>query len=279
MVRDDVARGRQAYDEGAWDTCRDVLREADGRGELEPDDLRRLAIAEYLTGDDESSHATIARVHRGFLERGDLRLAVRSAFWSGFMLIGSGDLAKGSGWIGRARSLSEEHGLDGAEAALPRVMEVRVLIDQGRLDDARALARETAAVGRREGDPDLEVLSLLSVGQTLVMQGRVAEALTCTDITRRRLRWRSRRERARWRSVGSGPTKEGPSVVSKPSEPRSSAGDRPRVTSGFETLAGARSSTTEELRLPSYALRVRGGAGASGRSDRLTYAGPAERPA
>ncbi len=181
MVGDDVVRGRQAYDEGAWDTCRTVLREVDGRGELEPDDLRRLAIAEYLTGDDESSHATIARVHHGALERGDLRLAVRSAFWSGFMLLGSGDLAKGSGWIGRARSIAEEHGLDGAEAALPRVIEARVLIDQGRLDDARALARETAAVGRREGDPDLEVLSLLSVGQTLVMQGHVAEALTCLD--------------------------------------------------------------------------------------------------
>ena len=181
MVDGDVVRGRQAYDDGAWDTCRDLFRAVDAGHMLEPDDLRRLGIAEYLTGEDEASRVTIARVHREYLERGDVRRAVRAAFWSGFMLIGSGDLAKGSGWIGRARSLSEEHGVDGAEAALPRVIEARVLIDEGRLDEARALARETAAVGRHEDDPDLEVLSLLTVGQTLVMQGRVAEALTCLD--------------------------------------------------------------------------------------------------
>ena len=178
---EDLARGRAAYDARNWDVCCEALATADREEGLQPQDLRLLAIALYLTGHEEESLAATARAHRACLESGAWREATQAAFWHGWILHAVGDHSRASGWIARARSLVVEHDLDGVEPALLAVIDARERIDARDLEGAIALATGAALVGREHGEQDLQVLGMLTVAQALLMSGRAPEALPHLD--------------------------------------------------------------------------------------------------
>jgi DNA-binding NarL/FixJ family response regulator len=179
--RSNVARGRTAYAERRWHACVEALRAVDEAGDLADEDVKRLAIALNLTGDDAGCEEVMERGHQLALDRGSWRYAAEVAFWHGFTLFGRGEHARAGAWLSRTRELVREHGLDGVEAALPDVVEARGLLAAGRNDAAMELARSAALVGRDHGDPNLEVLGRLTVGQVLLQQGRTEEAITSLD--------------------------------------------------------------------------------------------------
>jgi DNA-binding CsgD family transcriptional regulator len=178
---EDLARGRAAYDARNWDVCCEALATVDREEGLQPQDLRLLAIALYLTGHEEESLAATARAHRACLESGAWREATQAAFWHGWILHAVGDHSRASGWIARARSLVVEHDLDGVEPALLAVIDARERIDARDLEGAIALATGAALVGREHGEQDLQVLGMLTVAQALLMSGRAPEALPHLD--------------------------------------------------------------------------------------------------
>ena len=49
-----------------------------------------------------------ARAHHEFLRRGDAERAARCAFWLAFSLLNQGELARGGGWLARARRLLDD---------------------------------------------------------------------------------------------------------------------------------------------------------------------------
>jgi DNA-binding CsgD family transcriptional regulator len=176
-----VEQGRAAYDERRWADCVEALRAADEAGELQDQDVKALAISLYLIGDDAGCEEVMERGHQEALDRGSWRFAAQVAFWHGFTLFGRGEHARAGAWLARTRVLVAEHHLDGVEASLPDVVEARGLLAAGRADEAMALARDAALVGRELRDPNLEVLGRLTVGQVLLQQGRTDEALGCLD--------------------------------------------------------------------------------------------------
>ena len=178
---DDLARGRAAYDARAWDVCCAALTAADRDGGLAPDDLKLLAIALYLTGRGDESLTTIARVHKASLAAGSWSEAAQAAFWHGWMLYGAGDRARATGWLARARSVIDEHGLDGVESALVRAVEARQRVEAGDVDGGLELAREAVRAGREHGDRDSQVLGMLTVAAALMMTERATEAMPCLD--------------------------------------------------------------------------------------------------
>src|SRR5262245_29820652 len=107
-------RGREAYDNLQWKAAFDSLSEADRDVGLGLDDLERLAIAADMLGRDEVLGAT-ERAHRIARRAGDVRRAVRSAFWLGMALAERGEWSQASGWFAKAGRELHESGLDSVE--------------------------------------------------------------------------------------------------------------------------------------------------------------------
>ena len=70
---------------------------------LDADDLELAVTTAYLGGRVAEAMAALQRAEQVLAAQGDLRRAARCAFWLGFLLLGRGELAQGSGWLARAR--------------------------------------------------------------------------------------------------------------------------------------------------------------------------------
>src|SRR5262245_60063578 len=109
-------RGRDAFDRHVWGEAHAALASADRERPLEPDDLQRLSIAAYLTGQPaEQTNALLARTHHAYLSRGDTPHAVQAAFWLAFALQHAGDRAQAAGWMARAQRLLDDRQSDCVE--------------------------------------------------------------------------------------------------------------------------------------------------------------------
>ena len=158
-----------------------ALSEADRDGLLEATDVERLAIAAFLIGRDAENIDLLARGHQAFLAAGDPARAARCAFWLGFRLMDAGDQAQANGWLGRARRLLDDGGLDCAERGyllLPTAIHHTIT---GQFDAARATFADAVAIGERFQDRDLVILARHGEGRALIMLGRTAEGTALLD--------------------------------------------------------------------------------------------------
>ena len=169
-IADTVDRGRESFGRQAWGNAYDQLSAADHETPLELEDLDRLAVAAYLTGRDGDSADVWARAHHECLRLGDGARAARCAFWLAFSLLNRGELARGGGWLARARRL-----LDGHQACVEQgyllVPIALQSIGEGDAATAHATFSEAANIGDRFGDPDLLALGRLGRCQSLIHLG------------------------------------------------------------------------------------------------------------
>jgi hypothetical protein len=68
-----------------------------------------------MLGSDEEYVDTLARAHERHLSDGDPRRAARTAWWAGMQLMVSGEVGRGTGWLGRAQRLVDREPADCAE--------------------------------------------------------------------------------------------------------------------------------------------------------------------
>jgi DNA-binding CsgD family transcriptional regulator len=164
-----------------WRRCAETLREADAQGALSGEGLLLLGQATYLIGDDEAAVATFARAYRWFADHDDARSAVRAAFGAGFVLDNTGEAVRSGAWAARGRELVDQHLLGGAEAGFLVANDAHRLMMENRPVEALAVAREGERLGLAARNPDVVVLSRLSIGFSLLVQGRRAEAVGVFD--------------------------------------------------------------------------------------------------
>src|SRR5919202_3594209 len=107
---DALQRGRDSYAQRAWLDAHEALLEADRSAPLDVDDLVLLATAAYMRGRDEEFAQHLERAHRLCLDAGDELRAARAAFFIGMTLTVRGEVARGTGWLGRAQRLVERAG-------------------------------------------------------------------------------------------------------------------------------------------------------------------------
>lgn len=176
-------RGRDALDRQAWASAYRHLREADGKTPLNPDDLEGLAVATYLTGRHEQSVGVWERAHDAHLTDGDTSGAVRCAIWVAFALINRGELARGGGWVARARRLLGDSDGDEDSAQRGYVCYLAALRTafEGDIAGGHAGFVEAAATGERLGDPELAALARVGVARCLMYLGDIATGLAMLD--------------------------------------------------------------------------------------------------
>jgi len=148
---------------------------------LDTDELEQAVTTAYLAGRVTEAMEALQRAQELHARRGDARRASRSAFWLGFLLLGRGELAQGSGWLARARRLLEGQPPDCPEHGYLLLPAAMGQIDAGDHAGAQATAARASALGRRAGEADLVAMGLFLQGAAAVTGGQVPEGLALLD--------------------------------------------------------------------------------------------------
>jgi DNA-binding CsgD family transcriptional regulator/tetratricopeptide (TPR) repeat protein len=176
-----LQHGRDAFDRHNWADAYNALAAADQEQPLDPQDLERLSIAAYLTGQRaERTHALLARTHHAYLERGDTARAVQAAFWLMFALQHAGDRAQAAGWMARAQRLLNDRQSDCVERGYLLVPQALLKVANDPTS-AAAIFAEAAAIGDRFGDATLASLARQGHGRALLRLGEIATGTALLD--------------------------------------------------------------------------------------------------
>ena len=100
---DELERGREFYVRREWVDAYESLSRADQASPLGAEDLELLATSAYMLGRDDDMGG-MERAYRVYLDAGEALHAARCAFWVGMHLSIRGEMGRGTGWLGRARS-------------------------------------------------------------------------------------------------------------------------------------------------------------------------------
>ena len=177
-----LAAARRSLEERRWGEAYTGLLAADREAPLAPGDLERLAVVSHLVGDDRSSAASWERAHHELLTLGEVAWAARCAFWLAFGLLNRGEVARGGGWLARAKRLLDDHGLDTVERGYLRVpVALHALDVEGDAGAAYQAFGEVAEYGERFDEPNLVMLGRLGQGQAMIRRGQVTEGLALLD--------------------------------------------------------------------------------------------------
>ncbi|HSU37050.1 MAG TPA: helix-turn-helix transcriptional regulator, partial [Propionibacteriaceae bacterium] len=171
-VVDELVQGREAFDQRAWGVAVERLSAVDRR-RLNQDDLLRLGLAAYLSGDQDSCVRELQEAYRVALAAGETLEAVRVAFWLGLVLLTSGEHAVGGGWVARAYRLLQDEPEDVVERGYLLIHEMHRHIGQGDFQAALEIAPQIAHYGREFGDANLVAMGLSGQGRLLMYAGQV----------------------------------------------------------------------------------------------------------
>jgi tetratricopeptide (TPR) repeat protein len=172
---------RAAFARTAWREAYDGLRAADAAGDLEAEDLERLAESAWWLSDGTASLRARERAYRQYLQRGERRAAA----WVALALAEDHfhRLARsvGQGWLRRA----ERHLVGLPEVPergwLFRLRFVVALEAERNPEEAMEYADRALEIARRVGDTDLEALALQDRGRGLVALGQVKDGMALMD--------------------------------------------------------------------------------------------------
>ena len=179
-VVDDLVKARAAYERREWVAAYDALAGADEDSML-ANDFAHLATTAFLLGRKNDSIQAMQRAYKAHLDSGETLAAVRCAFWLSMVLLVSGEVSVGSGWVARAQRLLEDIDDHTVERGyvLIHVMFRHIFAEE--FEQAYALALEITDYGRQFDNADLLANGLNAQGRMMLYSGRVPEGLALLD--------------------------------------------------------------------------------------------------
>jgi class 3 adenylate cyclase len=180
VVESPLEAGRDAVRRRDWDTAYPLLHEADGSGDLAPEDLELLAEAALWGGQFEHYIDATERAYKAYLEAGNLARAGYLATLLAHDHRAQLQTSVASGWLARAkRHLDEteeapEHGYYALQRSL-------VALGEHDFDEAFRQGKTAEDIGKRFSDRSLEIRGLQRQGAALLEKGEVAEGKLLLD--------------------------------------------------------------------------------------------------
>jgi DNA-binding NarL/FixJ family response regulator len=180
VIADRVERARDSFDRRVWGEAFDLLSAAHREGQLDAEDLERLAIAAYMVGNDEACEEAWIAAHHEWVRRNDQACAARCAFSQALGLFFRGDLAPATGWVSRGGRLLEGSPRDSVEQAWLLMLTALPLLFDGDRGVEPSFV-EAGAMADRVGDADASMFARLGRGYAQVLQGQVTEGMAQLD--------------------------------------------------------------------------------------------------
>lgn len=182
MLRPDdlIETGRDALKRHAWQEAYDALSEADERSSSTGEGLQLLASAAYWTAHPDQTIEALERAYGAYLEEQDRASAAMMAFrvaeQHGMRL----DFPQAQGWAARADRLAEE---DPGWPIHGWLAWMRGLMAwfQGDFEAAIGCYDEALELASRNGDHNLEGMSLHDKGHALCLLGKADEGTAMMD--------------------------------------------------------------------------------------------------
>jgi DNA-binding CsgD family transcriptional regulator len=178
---DALVAAREAYAQRRWKHAHQLLMRAEATAPIPPEDLERLAAAAYLLGLDDEQIAALERAYRAYLDEQNPRRAVQCAVWLAAHLLLRGEVARATGWIGRAQRTLEQVGADCVERGYLFAAEALSALVAGDWTAVRTAASKVVAIAERFGDADLLALGLIDLGHAMIRDGHVDDGLRRLD--------------------------------------------------------------------------------------------------
>ncbi len=175
-----LERARAARAAQRFGPAFDGFERAEQLGELSTDDLLAWSDAAWWLGRTDQALRLAERGHHELVEQGAMIRAAKEAISLGFLLMMRGELASGSGWIQRGRSLLERRP-DGAGRGYVAQLDAQHALERGEIERAVDLAREAEDAARSASDPALLSLALMTEGIARLRAAAVTEAMALLD--------------------------------------------------------------------------------------------------
>ena len=180
MAADRAERARASLERRSWSDAFELLSAAHRDGQLDVDDLERLAVASYMVGRDDACEEAWLAAHHAWLRLGEAERAARCAFWQALGLFFRGELAPAMGWVARGGRLLEESRRDSVEEAWREMLIALPRLFEGHADVYPSFV-DAGKIAERFADPDATMFARLGRGYALILQGRVAEGMALLD--------------------------------------------------------------------------------------------------
>ena len=153
---------------------------ANREGQLDVEDLERLAVAAYMVRRDGDCEDAWLAAHHAWLRGGEPERAARCAFWQALGLFFRGDLAPAMGWVARAGRLLEESRRESVEQAWLRMLTALPRLFEGDADVYSSFV-DAGEIAERCLDSDATMFARLGRGYSLVLKGRIADGMALLD--------------------------------------------------------------------------------------------------
>jgi len=170
-----------SFERREWSNAFDQLSAARRDSPMEAEDLERLAVAAYMLARDDSCEEAWTGAHHAWLSSGQVERAARCAFLQALGLFFRGDLAPALGWVSRGARLMEQSQRDCVEQAWLRMLRALPSLFEGDADTANSSFLEAARIAERFQDGDAITFARLGLGSSVVLQGRISEAMAMLD--------------------------------------------------------------------------------------------------
>ena len=169
-----------AHSEHRFAEADGAFSRADRLGELSADDLVAWQDSTWWLGQADRALELAEVAHQRLVAEAQTTRAAQAAIGLGFLLMLRGDLAAGSGWIQRGRSLLEQSPDDTARWYVVH-LDAENALHSGDVARALDLAREVRGAAQRASDPTLLSLALMTEGTARLRSGAVAEGMALLD--------------------------------------------------------------------------------------------------
>lgn len=165
----------------SWEVDYRELKTADESGDLDPNELFRLADAAWFNGNVEEANRTLERAYLGFVDSGDNERAAITALRLTERAFRAGEVRVGQGWLAKAQRYVEEDPDSRAGAWFETMQASMTLFFGNDLEKAVAHADRAIELGRAVGDRDVEATALSFKGTALTRLGRIEEGVALLD--------------------------------------------------------------------------------------------------
>jgi DNA-binding CsgD family transcriptional regulator len=179
-VGDRVEEARGLFERRVWGDAFAALSAAHREGQLDVEDLERLAVSAYMVGRDDACEEAWIVAHHAWLRAGDSAGAARCAFGQALGLFFRGDLAPAMGWVARGGRLLTESRHDCVEQAWLRMLTALPRLFEGDAGVGPSFV-EAGEIAERFADADAAMFAQLGRGEALILEGRVAEGMALMD--------------------------------------------------------------------------------------------------